>query len=582
MERICTLTAPPRAFFETDDGGLVLVVADGLARVRDRRLHYLAHAAIDAAALGPDGRAYWTQGARIYSAETKVDSPAHDLTALFAGRAQGRRQITCTPDGDVWVEGCTTRRDLTGCYVANPRHYEPHAPAPCALDVYGNFWSINEGHVLVLPANAPHCWQSAWISADPDDVLFADSMGYIWLVGPKAWRRFCPRQQDKGWQVVELPRPQTAVTAVGRSPNDLLMVALSSGELLEVDTAEDEAVHQRHLADLPDETCCVYSDGHGALWAATAEALYRQEPAHDAWQVHWAQRRGRLPGGGNHDIFSTPCRGRLYVAGGWAGEWGLPPRAHVLDELFCWDGTYWQVVGHMPEPRRYCGVAELDDCVWVVGGETRHPHWAGEGQVLYTALIYDPLSRSWRPGPSLHHARTDPFVVHCDGRIYAVGGAAHNSGPKLDSVESIGPGEDTWRLETPLPEPTRQGHGCALDGTVYCASIDGFYAFDTAAGTWDTHLPQPGPIGQGPLLAAWRGEVWLIGGFGDSSIRCYSPQTRSWRRGPDLPTEQAWGAASVLDDRLVITGGAHAIPLLGQVVFDDRTYVLRADSTSDA
>ena len=146
-------------------------------------------------------------------------------------------------------------------------------------------------------------------------------------------------------------------------------------------------------------------------------------------------------------------------------------------------------------------------------------------------------------------------------------------------MESIGPGEDAWRTETALPEPTRQGHGCALDGTIYCASIDGFYAYDVNEGQWDNDLPQPGPIGQAPLLAAWRGEVWLMGGFGNDGIRCYSPHTRSWRSGPDLPTEQAWGAASVLNGQLVLTGGAHTIPLRDNVVFDDRTYVLRDNST---
>jgi hypothetical protein len=191
--------------------------------------------------------------------------------------------------------------------------------------------------------------------------------------------------------------------------------------------------------------------------------------------------------------------------------------------------------------------------------------------------IYDPLSETWRPGPSLNIARTDPFVLSCNGRIYAIGGAAHNAGPKLDSVESIGPGEDAWRIEAPLPEPTRQGHACSLDGIIYCASIDGVFAFDTSNGCWQQNLPQPGPIGQAPLAAAYENEVWLIGGYQDQRIRCYNPRTRSWRAGPDLPTEQAWGAASVIDDQLIIVGGAHFAQECSCVVFDDRTYVLRAE-----
>ena len=583
MEAICTLATTPHALFEPhSDGDLIVALSDGLALVRNGQFSHLNRSAPEMVTLGPDGHLYWTEAGHIYEMDPAADAPANELTQLFANNPQGRQQIACMPDGDIWVEGCTTRRRLDGTFVANPRHYESHAPAPCALDVYGNFWSITNGHVLVLPANASDAWQSAWTSTEPQDVLFADNVGYIWLIGPTQWRRFCPREMGKGWQTVPSPHPQSAVTAVGRSPDELLMVAMANGDLLEINTAADDSVHSRLLTSLPAAARCVSSDARGALWAATNDALYRQPPTPTAWQRRWNRRPGRLPGGGNHDIFSTACQGQLYVAGGWAGEWGLPPRTHVLDELFRWDGTYWRVIDHMPEPRRYCGLGELEGCVWVVGGETRYPHWDGEGQVLYTVLVYNPSCRSWQPGPSLHTARTDPFVVHCNGRIYAIGGAAHNGGPKLDSVESIGPGEAAWRFETPLLEPTRQGHGCELDGIIYCASIDGFYAYDVNTSLWDDDLPQPGPIGQGPLLAAWQGEVWLIGGFGDGLIRCYDPHTRSWRSGPNLPTEQAWGAASVLNGHLVITGGAHTIPLRDNVVFDDRTYVLRSRETSGA
>ncbi|MFH1567213.1 MAG: DUF1668 domain-containing protein, partial [Gemmatimonadota bacterium] len=285
----------------------------------------------------------------------------------------------------------------------------------------------------------------------------------------------------------------------------------------------------------------------------------------------------RLPGGGNHDIFAAEARGRIYVAGGWAGQWGLPPCAHVADGLVAFDPRtgYWEVASRMHIPRRYNGIAELEGRIWVVGGETRTAGRQGEGQALYLVDIYDPASGTWSAGPSLNEVRTDPFVVSCNGRIYAIGGASHNSGPKLSSVESIGAGETTWRFEPSLPEPTRQGHACVLDGVVYCASIDGVYAFDTAAGRWDGNLPQPGPIGQGPLAAAYRGQVWLIGGYEDRTIRCFDPRARTWRRGPDLPTEQAWAAAIVVEGRLYVIGGAHRSRPHDAIVFDDRTYVFR-------
>ena len=414
-------------------------------------------------------------------------------------------------------------------------------------DIYGNLWSLVEAaagcQVLVLPANGPTVWQPAWLEAGEWNYLFADSVGYIWAIGQGTWRRFCPRRMEEGWQVVEDELLKGPVSAVGCSPDDLLMVAFVSGELVEVDTnAAGEALVQP-LASMPAPVRSMCSDRHGAIWAATKDGLYRREAAGDAWQKKWEKKRGRLPGGGNHDIFAVPLANKLYVAGGWAGQWGLPPRDHVCDELFVYDGTseYWQVPSRMYIPRRYNGIAELEGRIWVVGGENRIVARGGEGQVLYTVDIYDPDSATWCAGPSLNVARTDPFVLSFNGRIYAIGGAAHNAGPKLDSVESIGPGEFAWRFETPLPEPTRQGHACVLAGIVYCASIDGVYAFDPISGTWDEDFPQPGPIGQGPLAAAYGGEVWLIGGYEDQRTRCYNPQSRTWRAGPDLPNEQAWG-----------------------------------------
>ena len=431
--------------------------------------------------------------------------------------------------------------------------------------------------LFVVPTDAPAAWQVAWLESGQWEHLVADTVGYIWLAGPDGRRRFCPRQAAAGWQAITDDLPDSAVTALGLSPDGLAVAAFADGQLLELDTSAAGETSTRPLGTVPGAGRSVHTGRDGAIWVATDDGLYRRQAPVDAWQSTWEQKRGRLPGGGNHDIFASECQGRLYVAGGWAGEWGLPVRAHVCDELFAYDpqSEYWEVVSRLYMPRRYNGIAALDGRVWVVGGETRFAGRDGEGQVLYLVDIYDPASGSWSAGPSLHTARTDPFVLTCNGRIWAIGGAGHNSEPKLATVESIGTGETAWRLETPLPEPTRQGHACALDGVIYCFSIDGAYAFDTSSGQWDEDLPQPGDIGQGPLAAAYRGEVWLIGGYGDQSIRCYDPKTRHWRAGPDLPVGQAWGGAVVMNDQLFVVGGAHYSEVQETVVFDDRTFVLR-------
>jgi hypothetical protein len=595
LDLISPLPFAPHALFEHDNDDLVLASADGLATFSHGVVDVIYQGSInlgpiDAATRSPEGQYWCTHGERIISVDVANRTEPRDVTASFGGSITGRRQIVCTPDGEIWAEGCSTRRCLDGSFISVPPSPSGNAPTPDALDIYGNRWCLLDTpsgrQVMVLPANAPDTWQPAWLPTGSWEFLISDHVGYVWIAGPDGWRRFCPRHMEDGWQIVtgDLPSGEAhgEVTAVGISPDELVMAAYSTGEILELDTNADGDLLVRSLANLPNAATCLLTSHDGAIWAATADALYRREPAPTAWQHTWEKKRGRLPGGGNHDVFSVPCLGKLYVPGGWAGQWGLPPQLHVLDELFAYDPQteYWDIVSRMMQPRRYCGVSAMEERVWVVGGETRIPGWTGEGQVLYTVDIYDPQSDTWSPAPSLNVARTDPFVLSCNGRIWAIGGAAHNAGPKLDSVESIGPGEDTWRFEASLPEPTRQGHACELDGVIYCASIDGMYAYDVTGGRWDVDFPQPGEIGQGPLIAAYRGEIWLMGGYQDQRSRCFDPVTRTWRDGPDLPTSQAWAAATVLEGELVIVGGAHWSEGHDTVVFDDRTYALREGANS--
>ena len=565
------------------DDRLIIQFGDGFATLLDGIINYDVRGDINCSVMGPRGCMYWTEAEQIFCIDLKNGGCAQEVTANFSGHPSGRKSVQCSPDGSIWVEGCRTRKLLNGTFGPVPEcTFSGVPPVPLSADIYGNLWSLVDFEcgrkVVVLPANQPHSWQDVWLPIGDWKHVIADSVGFVWLLGPSGLLKFCPRRTDWGWRPVNEDLPDSMVTAVGLSPNDLTMVCFSSGELLELDNDEDGNPVVDSIATIPGEGFCIHTDRNGAVWVATRDTLYRRDSESDAWQRNWEKKWGRLPGGGNHDIFSIECQKKLYVAGGWAGEWGLPPTARVCDELLAYDSDseYWEIVGRMFVPRRYNGIAEMDGCVWVIGGETRIMERDGrEGQVLYLVDIYDPMSGTWSAGPSLNVARTDPFVMSCNGRIYAIGGAAHNSEPVLDSVESIGPGEVVWRFETPLPEPTRQGHGCVLNDVLYCVSTDGVYAYDTQQRCWEENFPQPGDIGQGPLAAAFCGEVWVIGGYESQLIRCYNPLTRSWRSGPDLPTQQSWGAAVVMDGRLFVIGGAHYSNRHKCVIFDDRTYVFR-------
>ena len=77
-------------------------------------------------------------------------------------------------------------------------------------------------------------------------------------------------------------------------------------------------------------------------------------------------------------------------------------------------------------------------------------------------------------------------------------------------------------------------------------------------------------------MTAYRGEIWMMGGRDISDGKqtlIFSPLSRTWRNGPPLPHELSWGAAAVIADQLIVTGGNSA----GQYM--DATYVLIKKST---
>jgi N-acetylneuraminic acid mutarotase len=49
----------------------------------------------------------------------------------------------------------------------------------------------------------------------------------------------------------------------------------------------------------------------------------------------------------------------------------------------------------------------------------------------------------------------------------------------------------------------------------------------------------------------------------------YSPVSRKWRSGPDLPRPLAWGAAATVGGRLMVVGGAAGRG------YSNRTFLLR-------
>ena len=597
MTHVATLPGTARQLVE-DTEGRIFVVLDGpragLALVQENGVRMVYEGAVASAAASLDGFLFLVAGEEdrrvLRLSEEEATTVADglgvssiDVTAAFGAAPTGKGSIARSADGAVRVEGCPNLRRADGTFGPVPSAGGGDLVVPLTRDLFGNSWSLTSSgepntRVSVLAANEPARWQDVTPSEGGSwEILLADAVGFVWIAGANGLRRIDP-STDEGW--LELPRtlslPPGEVSALARSPNGRALVCFASGEVIVIDYNNDigkaEIVHlTRELLEAPVQAA--YTDSRGNVWLSMGSELYRRQADEKAWQRHW-KALSPMPGG-NHDIFSVEVGGRLYTAGGVTSGWGFPAEHHWFDELWAYVHAtgVWEVAGRLQAELCYNGIATLEQDVWVVGGADN----VDDVRVPTAAVqIFDPRTAAWRQGPEMNEARMEPVVVTAAGRIYAIGGASDNSSP-MASVESIGPKEQSWRMEAPLPKPMRQFAGATLDGIIYCISKEAGFSYNVQTGTW-SELPRLQNMPQAAQVAAHNGEIWVLGGVRIKRTFRFDPANGEWLPGPDLPTEQSWGSASDLDGRLVVAGGARWSEFHQRYIFDDSAYMYREGS----
>lgn len=308
--------------------------------------------------------------------------------------------------------------------------------------------------------------------------------------------------------------------------------------------------------------------GRGRQWsfdprrpAAGAQPPATPAGASPAWRIV-----ARMPAS-NHDLSAAVLGSRFYVGGGVTSEWGFPPRTHAFDELWCFatEADSWRVAARLGRERIYCATATFGAEVWIVGGVTID----ADGQRRASTLVerFVPADGTRRAGPELARAQPQPVALVGGDRLYVIGAAEKESPGRM---ESIGPGESTWRVEPDGPLNMWALAGCTWHDVLYLAVPRiGLVAFDPARRHWDILGGPAQP--RSPEMATWRDEIWIIGGRDTTTptaVHIYNPRSRTWRLGPAFPRELAWGAAAVVGDRFFVTGGAAGPG------FTDRTYEL--------
>lgn len=225
-------------------------------------------------------------------------------------------------------------------------------------------------------------------------------------------------------------------------------------------------------------------------------AFKRYDPATDGWSL-----LPPLPGGRHHlAAFAMP--GAIYAVGGapvgggdatssafrfdlarlaWEPVTGLAwtygSQAAVLNGrayIGAGDGSLeeydprQQAVRQIPAPdlveRDHAQVLGFLGEIWVIGGRSPETR---------TTAIYDPVSETWRAGPSFLHGRGGFAAAVVGEQIVITGGEQLNNGVNLGLVaatEVYPAGDVRWYAGPWLPQAVHGGPGASIGGRMYVVS----------------------------------------------------------------------------------------------------------------
>lgn len=248
--------------------------------------------------------------------------------------------------------------------------------------------------------------------------------------------------------------------------------------------------------------------------------------------------------------------GKIYAIGGMTGAEG---RRVEDNEVFDPRTNAWTWLAPMPYPSASAGTLELNDLIYVIGGNldsgatgmmqvydptrniwnTRLPPMptprydfavAHIGNVIYAfggfersvmkvVEAFDATTWQWRGLAPMREARYAFDALVMDGKIYAFGGRGERDA--LDTIEVFDPQSQTWSiLNTKIPEPLAGFGLIQADELVHLVKYDKHFVYDPKTNVWHTDLPPMPTARHGLDLEYIDGVIYAIGGCstGDGNL----------------------------------------------------------------
>jgi N-acetylneuraminic acid mutarotase len=263
----------------------------------------------------------------------------------------------------------------------------------------------------------------------------------------------------------------------------------------------------------------------------------------------------------------------IVVVGGATGQTGALRRVDAYNV----ETRTWTQLRSLPAPRELVlGATPINGKLYVAGGRAGNTTAFPDEKTLF---VYDPMTNSWTRKADMPRAGCTGVQANIRGQLYVYTLCGTSDDRTL--FAKYNPSTNKW-VRLPLPDrPDEQIHqgspvAGAIEGKFYLTGgIDAWgrpdrmlHVYDPLTKSWTTKSPMP--TGRDAAFAAvFHGKLFVAGGLvwpeGGSSVttdvvEAYDPVSDSWSTGPSMLAARSQGASAWAAGRFYAIGGVEALP----------------------
>ncbi|GMT20344.1 hypothetical protein PFISCL1PPCAC_11641, partial [Pristionchus fissidentatus] len=229
----------------------------------------------------------------------------------------------------------------------------------------------------------------------------------------------------------------------------------------------------------------------------------------------------------------------------------------------------WTACTPMPSARGRCGLALIDQTIYVMGGNDGKER-------LNTVQCFDVAENKWTDMDPMISKRAGFATVTIDGVIYVCGGFEGQGALALVEAFDAHSEEPAWTQMPPMTKMRGTPAGCVLNGKIYVkGGHDGQQiwsdgeCFDPATNTWEPIAPMKNRRCRFAVIAM-NGKIWAVGGYDGAAFlkepESYDPITNTWTTHKIMQRRRSRAALAVACGKLFAIGGFDGLNNLDSVV----------------